>query len=134
MAEKFAVTGYDKEDRKVFDVIVKAVNSTVGKLYATAHLQRTRRCDVCGQGRGVRELRLVRAVLWSGTLVWLIYRTCQLVLSAPFCTILSNILSPKHERQHQQTRRPCDHHSQEEPLIGFHWQRLGPQIFPISYI
>jgi len=85
MAEKFEVTCYDKEGRKVFHVIVKAVNSTVAKLYATAHLQaRTRRRDVCGQGRGVRELRLVRAVLWSGTLAWLIYRTCKLLSSALF--------------------------------------------------
>src|SRR5262245_35205083 len=31
-----------------------------------------------------------------------------------------NIMSPKHERQRQQTWRPCDHHSQQEPLIGLH--------------
>jgi hypothetical protein len=30
-------------------------------------------------------------------------------------------MSPKHECQHQQTRRPRDHHSQQEPFIGYHW-------------
>lgn len=36
---------------------------------------------------------------------------------------------PKHERQHQQARRPCDHHSQQEPLKGFHY-RVPTLIFP----
>src|SRR5258705_3577661 len=38
-------------------------------------------------------------------------------------TVLTDIIditSPKHDRQHEQTGRPCDHHSQQEPLIGFH--------------
>ena len=38
---QYEVTGYDKEGRKVFHVLVEAVNSDVAKLYATAHLQRT---------------------------------------------------------------------------------------------
>jgi len=41
MSEKYEVTGYDKEGRKVFHVLVEAVNPTVAKLYATAHLDRT---------------------------------------------------------------------------------------------
>ena len=41
MAEKFEVTGYAREGRKVFHVLVEAVNDTVAKLYATTHLQRT---------------------------------------------------------------------------------------------
>jgi hypothetical protein len=43
--------------------------------------------------------------------------------------VVTNITSPKHERQHQQPRCPCDHHSQQEPLIGFHC-RVPPLIFP----
>jgi len=39
MAEKFEVTGCAREG--VFHVLVEAVNDTVAKLYATAHLQRT---------------------------------------------------------------------------------------------
>jgi hypothetical protein len=38
---KYEVTGYDKEGRKVFHLLVEAVNPTVAKLYATAHLQRS---------------------------------------------------------------------------------------------
>jgi hypothetical protein len=41
------------------------------------------------------------------------------VVRAVLINIINN-LSPKHERQRQQTRRPCDHHSQHEPLISFH--------------
>jgi len=40
MAE-YDVTGYDKDGRKVFHLIVEAVNSDVAQLYATARLQRT---------------------------------------------------------------------------------------------
>jgi len=36
--------------------------------------------------------------------------------------VVTNFMSPKHERQHQQSRRPCDHHSQQKPLIGFHYR------------
>ena len=38
---QYEVTGYDKEGRKVFHVLVEAVNSDVAKLYARAHLERT---------------------------------------------------------------------------------------------
>jgi len=38
---QYEVTGYDKDGRKVFHVLVEAVNSDVAELYATAHLQRT---------------------------------------------------------------------------------------------
>ena len=41
MSKSYEVTGYDQEGRKVFHVLVEAVNSDVAKLYATAHLQRT---------------------------------------------------------------------------------------------
>jgi hypothetical protein len=41
VSEKYEVTGYDKEGRKVFHVLLGAVNPAVAKLYATAHLQRT---------------------------------------------------------------------------------------------
>ena len=35
-------------------------------------------------------------------------------------TNIIDFVSQKYERQRQQTRRPCDHHSQQEPLIGLH--------------
>jgi len=38
---QYEVMGYDKEGRKVFHLLIEAVNPTVAKLYATAHLQRT---------------------------------------------------------------------------------------------
>jgi len=41
VAKNYEVLGYDKGGRKVFHVLVEAVNPTVAKLYATAHLQRT---------------------------------------------------------------------------------------------
>ena len=41
MAEKFEVTGYDKEGSKVFHLLVEAPNEHVARLYGTAHLQRT---------------------------------------------------------------------------------------------
>ena len=41
MAEKFEVTGYDREGRKVFRVLVEAPTGHVAKLYETGHLQRS---------------------------------------------------------------------------------------------
>ena len=41
VSEKFDVTGYDKDGRKVFHVRVEAPNEVCAKLYGTAHLQRT---------------------------------------------------------------------------------------------
>ena len=38
---QYEVTGYDKDGRKVFHVVVEAVNSDVAKLHAAALLQRT---------------------------------------------------------------------------------------------
>jgi hypothetical protein len=37
---------------------------------------------------------------------------------------------PKHERQHQHTRRPRDHQSQQEPLKRFHC-RAPPETIPM---
>jgi hypothetical protein len=41
VSNNYEVTGYDKEGRKVFHLLVEAPNEIVAKLYATAHLQRT---------------------------------------------------------------------------------------------
>jgi hypothetical protein len=41
VAEKFEVTGYDKDGRKVFHLEVEAPNDIVARLYATAALQKT---------------------------------------------------------------------------------------------
>ena len=63
---------------------------------------------------GVRDRPCTRAnaiVEWSTRVV---------DLRAVVCTVLINEMLPKHERQHQQPRRPCDQHSQQEPLIRFH--------------
>ena len=38
---QYEVTGFDKDGRKVFHLLVEAVNADVAKLYATVHLQRT---------------------------------------------------------------------------------------------
>jgi hypothetical protein len=35
------------------------------------------------------------------------------------------VILSKQERQRQQPRRPCHHHSQQKPLIGFHCSLLG---------
>jgi len=34
------------------------------------------------------------------------------VPAAAVCAVLINMMSPKQEHQHEQPRRPCDHHSQ----------------------
>ena len=41
VSEKYEVTGYDKDGRKVFHLLVQAPNEHVARLYATAHLERT---------------------------------------------------------------------------------------------
>ena len=41
VSEKYEVSGYDKDGRKVFHLLVEAPNDIVAKLYATAHLERT---------------------------------------------------------------------------------------------
>ena len=38
---QYEVTGYDKEGRKVFHLLVEAPTEHVARLYATAHLERT---------------------------------------------------------------------------------------------
>jgi hypothetical protein len=40
--------------------------------------------------------------------------------TADVSAVATNMTLSKHEGQHQQSRRPCDHHSQQEPLVGFH--------------
>ena len=39
--KKYEVTGYDKQGRRVFHLMVVAANSDVAKLYAIASLERT---------------------------------------------------------------------------------------------
>jgi len=39
--KKYEVTGYDKQGRRVFHLVIVAANSDVAKLYAIASLERT---------------------------------------------------------------------------------------------
>jgi hypothetical protein len=56
---------------------------------------------------------------------YLLYVPIAVVCAA--LTKIVDVVSPKHDRQRHQTWRPCDHHSKEEPLIGFHCS------VPLSY-
>jgi hypothetical protein len=52
------------------------------------------------------------------------------IVSAVFINVM---LSPKYEPERQQTRRPCGHQSQQEPLIVFHCSAPPIcKIFPIN--